>query len=736
MAEYQAIDTRIPSPYLFQDQDAQNEQDPLSRLVAIEIDEPVPTHPDASEHVSQRSSYHDHNHARQKPTLLESNKKLEEIKLSKPSLFRDWGEEIASVVFSLICTSLAFAVLFYMDSRSLAEWKLQIQPNTAIAILSTLTRASLIFPLSECIGQSKWLFFEKSRSLHSMQTFDSASRGPMGAIVFLWKARFAAPLTTGAAIVTFLLLLFQPFMQQTIVYSSRPAPISQEIAAVTRAIQWAYDDFNKPQSPCRYRHHNVSEATADPIIVFPAISYGLYRAVTNEPALDPINAYCSAPRCDFPDFDTLGICAICEDQELSDVRLEDYDNCTLYKGSNQSVVHPTQQDIQLEIDEHWGHRDLKAKLTCSKGHFWFDLVIDYGTYAAEPPEILFTIYPFGFSDQRPNTAATWSSRGPAMLLHSFSTSTASIDTSVSIESMGLRSCIYITPSASPGDPYRPHDILQASCFDYTTNLEKYFDWNQTSPRFGSINGTITTCSLKPCGKHYSLVQARGGKVNAVMAHSTTTFYNSSDVPKPDLPDMLYNMSPSGEYTHSTRSYCADGEQTCQYSWNILSMDLLGSWIKTIMMSEEFTGFLTAWPSPFGRNFTALYHRFADELSLPMQQSRVNVYATNITGIAYGTEIYVHVEWLWVILPIFLLGASATVLIFTILSSNNRSYLFKNKVLAAIFMRLDGWETSEYMPKNEWNHQSMKRLEETSKGMTARLHVPTGDRDGYLKLRKE
>jgi hypothetical protein len=253
MAEYQPIDTQMPSPYLPQDQHAQNEQRPLSGLVAIEIDGPVRPHPDASEHASHQGSYHDRNHAQQEPTLLEPREELEEMKSSNPSLFRDWGEEIASVVFSLVCTSLAFAVLLYMDSRSLAEWKLRVQPNTAIAILSTLTRASLMFPLSECIGQLKWVFLEKSRSLHSIQTFDSASRGPIGAINFLWELRFASPITTGAAIVTFLLLLFQPFMQQTIVYSSRPAPMSQEIAAVTRAIQWAYEESDRPQSRCRYR---------------------------------------------------------------------------------------------------------------------------------------------------------------------------------------------------------------------------------------------------------------------------------------------------------------------------------------------------------------------------------------------------------------------------------------------------------------------------------------------------
>jgi hypothetical protein len=79
----------------------------------------------------------------------------------------------------------------------------------------------------------------------------------------------------------------------------------------------------------------------------------------------------------------------------------------------------------------------------------------------------------------------------------------------------------------------------------------------------------------------------------------------------------------------------------------------------------------------------------------MQQGRVNLCATNVTGTAFGTEVYIHVRWLWATLPTFTLIGSIAILIITILSSNKRSYLFKHKVLAAIFVQLDGWKTNEY-----------------------------------------
>jgi hypothetical protein len=148
---------------------------------------------------------------------------------------------------------LALIVLLYMDDRSLADWRLRVQPNTIIAFLSTLIRATLIYPLSECIGHLKWVFFEKPRSLNFMHTFDIASRGPLGAFNFLWKARFASPLTSSAAFATILLLLFQPLMQQKIVFSTRPALMSNETATVTRTTAWKLWDFADSQGPGKHR---------------------------------------------------------------------------------------------------------------------------------------------------------------------------------------------------------------------------------------------------------------------------------------------------------------------------------------------------------------------------------------------------------------------------------------------------------------------------------------------------
>jgi hypothetical protein len=131
-----------------------------------------------------------------------------------------WWWETGAVFVSLVCMSLIVAVLFRMDGRPLRTWTLPIQPNSLVAIFSTLTKSALLVPIAESIGQLKWDYFERPRNIQHFQDFDEASRGPWGAFVFLWKTKGTAYLAGFGALITVLMLGFEPFTQQIIeVYS-------------------------------------------------------------------------------------------------------------------------------------------------------------------------------------------------------------------------------------------------------------------------------------------------------------------------------------------------------------------------------------------------------------------------------------------------------------------------------------------------------------------------------------
>jgi hypothetical protein len=126
-----------------------------------------------------------------------------------------WWWEIGSALFTIACTALIIAILFSMDGKPIEKWKFRsIQPNSLVAIFSTLAKSSLLFPIAECMGQLKWSYFKEPGPVSQLQRFDTASRGPWGAALLLWHVRGRAFLASLGAVVTVLLLAFEPFAQQ------------------------------------------------------------------------------------------------------------------------------------------------------------------------------------------------------------------------------------------------------------------------------------------------------------------------------------------------------------------------------------------------------------------------------------------------------------------------------------------------------------------------------------------
>jgi hypothetical protein len=153
--------------------------------------------------------------------------------LNKDLWFFEWRWEVGSILVSVVCMSLIAAILFYMDGKPTQMWKLPIQPNSLVAVFSTVAKSALLVPIAESIGQLKWDFFRRSRSIIHMQTLDEASRGPWGAIILLWKTRGTSLLAAFGSIITILLLTFEPFTQQVIDFNSQRAILTNNSGFVS-----------------------------------------------------------------------------------------------------------------------------------------------------------------------------------------------------------------------------------------------------------------------------------------------------------------------------------------------------------------------------------------------------------------------------------------------------------------------------------------------------------------------
>lgn len=107
-----------------------------------------------------------------------------------------WLLEAASTVLGIALVVALIVVLRVYDGETSPQFGdvlgTALTLNTVVAILSATSKAALLWPVSECISQLKWLWFasETSRPLLHMATFDVASRSTWGGFDLMWRTKF------------------------------------------------------------------------------------------------------------------------------------------------------------------------------------------------------------------------------------------------------------------------------------------------------------------------------------------------------------------------------------------------------------------------------------------------------------------------------------------------------------------------------------------------------------------
>lgn len=100
-----------------------------------------------------------------------------------------WFAETAGILASASLLIVLIILLAIYDDKNVFEWK-GVTLNAAVSVLSTVSKAALLYTISELISQWKWIVFTNtSRSLIDFQRIDAASRGPLGSSKIIWKSR-------------------------------------------------------------------------------------------------------------------------------------------------------------------------------------------------------------------------------------------------------------------------------------------------------------------------------------------------------------------------------------------------------------------------------------------------------------------------------------------------------------------------------------------------------------------
>ncbi|KAK0745749.1 hypothetical protein B0T18DRAFT_446428 [Schizothecium vesticola] len=214
-----------------------------------------------------------------------------------------WAWEVASMTLSLISMAAIVILLVKYDGRAFPSVPGDISLNAIVATLSTISKTSLIFSVSAVLGQLKWDWCEQQpRPLEDLDTFDQASRGPLGATKLLLGGTARSVASIGAVIMI-LALALDPFVQQVVGTAQEESYISSDDVWIERQTTPSY-------YPQYYADHDSEYLDM------------LNGAFWNDAAVYNRPAHCPSGNCRFESFDTLEFCV---DSEI----ITDFDSLRL-----------------------------------------------------------------------------------------------------------------------------------------------------------------------------------------------------------------------------------------------------------------------------------------------------------------------------------------------------------------------------------------------------------------------
>ncbi|KAF2430986.1 hypothetical protein EJ08DRAFT_206013 [Tothia fuscella] len=214
-----------------------------------------------------------------------------------------WIWEFFSWCMSALCISGIALVLGLYNNKSVpASWPLGITLNAYISVLSAVAKYALAVPVDEALGQLRWLYFaRRPKRLIDFERFDDATRGPWGALALLVYTKAKTLASLGASI-TLLSLALDPFFQQLVTYPQRPSTMQR--GQVPRSVLYSTNTgrFKDPMS---------IPVMAPDLELYTAA--GQFMMQSAEFPKSTIQPFCAGSNCEWPVFETLGICSECKD---------------------------------------------------------------------------------------------------------------------------------------------------------------------------------------------------------------------------------------------------------------------------------------------------------------------------------------------------------------------------------------------------------------------------------------
>ncbi|KAF2736246.1 hypothetical protein EJ04DRAFT_575549 [Polyplosphaeria fusca] len=373
----------------------------------------------------------------------------------------------------------------------------------------------------------------------------------------------------------------------------------------------------------------------------------------------PFNTYCSTSDCEYPDTESLALCSSCESEAISANSLTCAFELILENNQNRSFdsLEELRRSVRefknlsfVEADCFRPYESAPQVLLRLEMSFYGDLPTDVSLYPRMAPD----------QDGISRVKRGWQQKpgnDPGQFVPQF------FETGSNVTNEG-----YLLFCATQPELDSISTISTSTCFTSTTNLSVFLQKNHV----GEVNGTVSICRLGFCVRRYTNIRVRDG----------VPFGDSEDIKSFHTKDLTTDIE-------NGTMFATANTNNATYKWSTDMQLRLGQVVRENTESDQFGQYvhLPAFQHTMHGNWSLLFQKISEEMSRVIQSS-INPYASNITGEAYGAEMFVRVRWQWFVWPVAMTLASVVLLAATIRGSMEKEYLFKNSVLAVLYHGLD------------------------------------------------
>ena len=577
-----------------------------------------------------------------------------------------WLPEIVAILFSVACFIAICAILIAYNEESQPELRYGLSLNAIVSALATGCKSSLTFVIGEAMGQLKWVwFYTKPKKLLDIQTLDSASRGPLGSIASLFQKTRRSLASIGAAVII-LLLVFDPFIQQIISYPTR---LTDKHRSTSIAIAKRLDYF-APSIDWKFIY-----------------SSGLWSEDT---LLSPS---CSTGNCTWSNFQSSGMCSQCTDiTESMDLKCEQTGSDSFFLPEDAISVQALNATCQLSPPQ--------------GNSTQFDVRFQFSSSPSTP---------IANSIAYESIGTSW---------HIFSAYS---------KDMNIRYPETQTqPFTWPGDPLMVIGYAEIG-----------YDQDFLNSDFvkGIRVDKVAECSLELCLLENKL-SVRNGSPDLITSALDygRLFWENSSVPSFSGQTLCWKPTDSPPDITFEDSIIP-GTQDAQLSRVPFAFCGVSATIKLyedVFVGVVHNGFTldsngTSSDPPDGDHNALRISSVGLDVIMSNVAKHINKEAlslngSDVNGTALAVEVFVEVQWVWLILPIILV-VSGTIFVTMVIVGNRRSGagLWKSSVLAFFYHGLHDIDRDDSM--------TTSLMEKKAEGLVVRLQEP-GDNQNLVLRRKK